>query len=154
VKSPCQAKPEMWTSDLASDRAEAAQICATACHRLRECAIEALTNPPELGVVAGVDYSPKPGQVGRPRGAALPPAAPRICERCGATYAKPSHDTRAKWSRRRFCSRACRDAREVHEPKVCSQCGSTFVNPDARPVRWAQTRYCSHSCAAASQWAS
>lgn len=66
MKTPCQLDPEMWVSDLAESRREAAKACAH-CPVLEECRAESLTIWPEHGVWGGVDWSRYDAVNGTPR---------------------------------------------------------------------------------------
>jgi hypothetical protein len=56
VKTPCQVDPEMWLSEVMSERAEAARACLS-CPAFDWCKAEAMKIKPDHGVWAGRDYS-------------------------------------------------------------------------------------------------
>lgn len=96
MRTPCQADPDLWTSDKPAERWTAQQACLT-CHRLTACATENANLPDRTGVIAGVDYT-----VSKGAGLSL---APGSCEnpRCRGVILRT-----AAGARRRFCNDKCR----------------------------------------------
>lgn len=56
--TPCDGRPELWTSDAPANRRAAAEVCLTECAARSACARAALEpTPATWGVWAGVDLS-------------------------------------------------------------------------------------------------
>lgn len=93
-RTPCQANPELWLSDFATERAQAAEICKAECWRKLACYKDGIEGDNTWGVWGGVDLSRvklKPRQ----------PAA-SVCQNpeCGVALMYDG-------TRRRFCKDTC-----------------------------------------------
>lgn len=101
AKTPCQThdNPDLWVSEYADERAEAAQACR-GCHRIAACLQDALAGNVSWGVWAGRDLS-------RTKPNAKNPAAAQCQNReCGKPVDR--HGTR-----RQYCDAVCR-SREAY----------------------------------------
>lgn len=82
-----------------------------------------------------------------------PKTCVKTCERCSQVFAKRSNVTRTAWSRRRYCSQACRlsAVRVQTEAKPCLGCGKemTRIASGRRKIctrNWAMKKFCSAAC--------
>ena len=97
MRTPCQADPDLWTSNNPDERWQAQQDCQ-GCHRLAACLQEALDNPDDrIGVRGGRDWT-----VSKNGGNSL---AAVTCgnPHCGRVLLQPSLGRR-----REFCNETCR----------------------------------------------
>jgi len=60
----------------------------------------------------------------RKRGPARKATESKACQRCGAAFSRPKHDSVPKWNKRIFCSRAC----SLHSAAPPTEC--PLVNPN------------------------
>lgn len=70
MSTPCQSDPELWVSDLAASRREAARLCRP-CPNIADCLAGALERREKFGVWGGKDFS---HATTRPK---FPPKQPR-----------------------------------------------------------------------------
>ena len=120
----CADNPEMWVGKNIRGRLNAARRCLI-CPALTACGIDALSNPPDRGVQAGVDYTPR--LINRP--------FVTDCTACGL----PMIGGKGKSARCEACV----------ETKVCTHCGATFERPaKASQKQWETRVVCGLSCSA------
>lgn len=93
-RTPCQSDPELWLSDFAGERAQAAAICKAECWRQLACYQDAIDSDATWGVWGGGDFS-------RVKLKPRTPAA-AVCQNpeCGAALMYDG-------TRRRFCRDGC-----------------------------------------------
>lgn len=93
-RTPCQSDPELWLSDFATERAQAAAICKAQCPRVAACLADGLEGGNTWGVWGGRDLS-------RTK---LKPRTP-----AAATCQNPECDQALMYdgTRRRFCKDSC-----------------------------------------------
>lgn len=135
MRTPCQADPELWVSDLPESRLQAVDACRT-CPALRWCKTEAARTDPSLrtGVWAGVDYSRH----------SVTEQGVTDCEQCGVTFVRkrtgrPAH----------YCSSACYNQARYErqqDSRNCEECGAAFFKNGLSLRQWAGRRFCSRKC--------
>jgi hypothetical protein len=67
----------------------------------------------------------------------------KSCEHCGTVFEQKRNETDPRFSKRRFCSRACYNASRpevTHAARRCERCGEPFQSDYARQ------RWCSIEC--------
>lgn len=111
MRTPCQESPELWVSEFLDARREAAAACDH-CPAFDWCAREIIWIKPTHGIFAGKDYSKVDALANTPKARRRrvgEPAPEKLCEECGAGYARSYHSS-SQWERARYCGRSCANA--------------------------------------------
>lgn len=118
MRTPCQNDPEIWVSDFAESRREAARLCI-GCPRITACGLEAMENLEAHGVWGGMDFSKVDAlaTVRKKRRAPNEPAPTKLCEDCGGQFTRTYHST-SQWERARFCGKSCANAVNARKGKA------------------------------------
>ena len=127
MRTPCMAYPELWTSDEADERENAAHACGT-CPIKDACLAGAQDRMEEWHVWGGVDFTPG-SQRKTPR---------RPCNVCGVLM------PRTKGRQRTSCEGCI-------ETKPCESCGHNFPRTYQSAKQWGEAKFCGHQCSRAAQ---
>lgn len=140
MKTPCQTHddPDLWTSENAQDRREAAIACGP-CPVKAACLADATGNGITWGVWGGREF----GKHG-----AGQPLPQKTCAHCGQVFTKPRDANMTVWHARRFCNRQCAGLakRNNAQTKTCGECGHEFRRTYQSAEQWEGQRFCGHKC--------
>ena len=153
MRTPCMEAPEAWVGKDANLRAEAANVCKTACPVFEQCKAGTFPfikpGPDDHGVWAGTDYS---ADTIKPTAAtnSVSNAQTKECVACGVTVTRDKQNAH-DWARLRYCSKKCYSKTiavpGLPDSKQCEHCGAGFDREGRTPKHWMALRFCGNSCA-------